>query len=303
MHILKQVGDGYVNFLTKEGITEKSRAIVESIWSQLTWTQRQAAAVVSKINFFNIPERYLLEIRIWSHNTGIQYKKLYLANTIYDANYLAKIYDKIWCTSVAHKNSNGRYIHYRVMDWPIDELTDSHIEVNHVRSKFAISYRDISYPGMIGVITGVSDGESENVAISMNMDAETSKVSLSGTPVPFIIRECLESRGYSIKAVVSHLLKRKAFAPAFVHVTSKNHSVVIHMKYGGNEVVRSSDKTIVAVTNYIPSHSVDKCERYRKVIAISSDDMLAFLCQPVMNVDTKYIVSIDPAKSKIKFLI
>lgn len=61
------------------------------------------------------------------------------------------------CTAAAWNDDvNGGVRMYRALDWPIAGMADKMVVANHVGP--AGPYRNIAYPGFVGVLNGVADG-------------------------------------------------------------------------------------------------------------------------------------------------
>ena len=174
--------------------------------------------------------------------------------------------------------SSSRMLHYRTLDWGMDELRQWTVRLQYVRSPSTeIIARTVTYVGHVGVLTGVRKG----LSISLNFRAEhdtspenrnrdylkhIAGVLLGRKPsISTVLRACLFSSDSStnrnmpsFKPKGSHLdtvidAFGKTRTPAcFVILSDGNETAVLEKELNSARVLRSG--SFIAVTNSDAQH-------------------------------------------------
>jgi len=171
--------------------------------------------ILSKFNFFNIPNKYRKEIKYWQMITDID-EWLYIANAAYEVFSAAANLQDInfsWCTSCVKYTTMHGMIHMRNMDWPLERLEEGTVILNY-KNALAGDFKTITWPGFSGVISGVAKGR---FSASINMNAIDNSFDVGGKPVAFILRDAFE-KCRTCKNALDYISNQRVMAPAFVHL-------------------------------------------------------------------------------------
>ena len=193
----------------------------------------------------------------------------------------------VGCTSLAVWNENtedGELLIGRNFDFSVGEDFAKNKLIEFVEPENGIPYMSVSWPGMIGVVSGMNK---EGVTVTIN--AGKSKIPLTAkTPISLVTREILQY-AKNIDEAIAIAKKRKVFVSESILVGSANdHKAVIievsPKNFGVYDVVNSSK---VFCTNHFQSDAYKDDKKNQKHIVESHSEYRYDKLQELLQVNKK----------------
>lgn len=130
------------------------------------------------------------------------------------------------CTSGAVYIPKHGMVHMRNMDWDLDGLRNGSIVLNFTGAP-AGPFSAVSFPGYVGVISGVARGR---FSATVNMAATYPDFNPLGKPIAMLVREMFETCP-DFDTAVDWLSRQTAMSPAYVHIVGpkKGQSTVVEV--------------------------------------------------------------------------
>lgn len=210
----------------------------------------------------------------------------------------------VGCTSLAVWNENtedGDLLIGRNFDFYVGEEFAKNKLIEFVEPENGIPYLSVSWPGMIGVVSGMNK---EGITVTIN--AGKSKIPLTAkTPITLVTREILQY-AKTIDKAITIAKKRKVFVSESILVGSANDkkAVIIEVSpknFGVYEVANSSR---IFCTNHFQSDTYKNDKRNQKHIAESHSEYryekLQKLLQQNKKLNPEKMASILRDKSGLK---
>ena len=229
--------------------------------------------------YLNVRDDFQAELYGLSQYTSDRYD--YIAPKFRRAMYLHGAHDighalqdlmVVGCTSLAVWNENtedGDLLIGRNFDFYVGDDFAKNKLIEFVEPENGIPYMSVSWPGMIGVVSGMNK---EGVTVTIN--AGKSKIPMTAkTPISFVTREILQY-AKNIDEAVEIAKKRKVFVSESILVGSANDkkAVIIEVSpknFGVYDVVNSSK---VLCTNHFQSEAYKNDKRNQKHILESHSE-------------------------------
>ena len=193
----------------------------------------------------------------------------------------------VGCTSLAVWNENtedGELLIGRNFDFSVGEDFAKNKLIEFVEPENGIPYMSVSWPGMIGVVSGMNK---EGVTVTIN--AGKSKIPLTAkTPISLVTREILQY-AKNIDEAIAIAKKRKVFVSESILVGSANdHKAVIievsPKNFGVYDVVNSSR---VFCTNHFQSDAYKDDKKNQKHIVESHSEYRYDKLQELLQINKK----------------
>ncbi len=193
----------------------------------------------------------------------------------------------VGCTSLAVWNENtedGELLIGRNFDFSVGEDFAKNKLIEFVEPENGIPYMSVSWPGMIGVVSGMNK---EGVTVTIN--AGKSKIPLTAkTPISLVTREILQY-AKNIDEAIAIAKKRKVFVSESILVGSAtdNKAVIIEVSpknFGVYDVVNSSK---VFCTNHFQSDAYKDDKKNQKHIVESHSEYRYDKLQELLQVNKK----------------
>ena len=210
----------------------------------------------------------------------------------------------VGCTSLAVWNENtddGDLLIGRNFDFYVGEEFAKNKLVEFVEPETGIPYLTVSWPGMIGVVSGMNK---EGVTVTIN--AGKSKIPLTAkTPISMVTREILQY-AKNIKEAIVIAKKRKVFVSESILVGSANDkdAVIIEVSPNNFGVYRVENSSKVFCTNHFQSEAYKNDKRNQKHIIESHSEYryekLQELLQENKKLNPEKMASILRDKSGLK---
>lgn len=210
----------------------------------------------------------------------------------------------VGCTSLAVWNENtedGDLLIGRNFDFYVGDDFAKNKLIEFVEPEMGIPYMSVSWPGMIGVVSGMNK---EGVTVTIN--AGKSKIPLTAkTPISLVTREILQY-AKNIEEAIDIAKKRKVFVSESILVGSANDkkAVIIEVSpknFGVYDVMNSSK---VFCTNHFQSDAYKNDKRNQKHIVESHSEYryekLQELLQTNKKLNPEKMASILRDKSGLK---
>ena len=178
----------------------------------------------------------------------------------------------VGCTSLAVWNENsedGSLLIGRNFDFYVGDDFAKNKLVELVEPEIGIPYLSVTWPGMIGVVSGMNK---EGITVTIN--AGKSKIPMAAkTPISFVTREILQY-AKTIDEAIEIAKKRKVFVSESILVGSANdkNAVIIEVsptQFGVYKVENSSE---ILCTNHFQSEAYKKDKRNQKHIEESHSE-------------------------------
>lgn len=193
----------------------------------------------------------------------------------------------VGCTSLAVWNENtedGDLLIGRNFDFSVGEDFSKNKLIEFVEPENGIPYLSVSWPGMIGVVSGMNK---EGITVTIN--AGKSKIPLTAkTPISLVTREILQY-AKNIDEAIAIARKRKVFVSESILVGSANDkkAVIIEVspKNFGVYEVQNSNKLFC--TNHFQSDSFKDDKRNQKHIVESHSEYRYEKLQELLQVNKK----------------
>lgn len=210
----------------------------------------------------------------------------------------------VGCTSLAVWNENtedGDLLIGRNFDFYVGDEFAKNKLIEFVESENGIPYMSVSWPGMIGVVSGMNK---EGITVTIN--AGKSKIPLTAkTPISLVTREILQY-ATTIDEAIAIAKKRKVFVSESILVGSANdkNAVIIEVSPNNFGVYRVENSSKVFCTNHFQSEAYKNDKRNQKHIVESHSEYryekLQELLQENKKLNPKKMASILRDKSGLK---
>lgn len=226
--------------------------------------------------YLNIREDFQAELFGLSQYSADKYD--YIAPKFRRAMYLHGAHDighamqdlmVVGCTSLAVWNENtedGDLLIGRNFDFSVGEDFSKNKLIEFVEPENGIPYLSVSWPGMIGVVSGMNK---EGITVTIN--AGKSKIPLTAKiPISLVTREILQYAA-TIDEAIAIAKKRKVFVSESILVGSANdkNAVIIEVSPHNFGVYKVENSGKVFCTNHFQSEAYKDDKRNQKHIAES----------------------------------
>ncbi|WP_306623110.1 C45 family autoproteolytic acyltransferase/hydolase [Chryseobacterium ginsenosidimutans] len=229
--------------------------------------------------YLNVREDYQAELYGLSHYSSDKYdfiapkylRSLYLHGA-HDIGHAMQDLMVVGCTSLAVWNQNtedGDLLIGRNFDFYVGDEFAKNKLVEFVEPEDGIPYMSVSWPGMIGVVSGMNK---EGITVTIN--AGKSKIPLTAkTPISLVTREILQYAKNIDEAIVI-ARKRKVFVSESILVGSANdkNAVIIEVSPNNFGVYRVENTGRVFCTNHFQSDAYKNDKRNQKHIVESHSE-------------------------------
>lgn len=229
--------------------------------------------------YLNVREDYQAELFGLSHYSSNQYdfiapkylRNLYLHGA-HDIGHAMQDLAMVGCTSLAVWNENtedGDLLIGRNFDFYVGDDFAKNKLVEFVQPEEGIPYMSVSWPGMIGVVSGMNK---EGITVTIN--AGKSKIPLTAkTPISLVTREILQY-AENIEEAIAIAKKRKVFVSESILVGSAadKNAVVIEVSPKNFGVYRVQNTSRVLCTNHFQSEAYKDDKRNQKHIEESHSE-------------------------------
>jgi len=210
----------------------------------------------------------------------------------------------VGCTSLAVWNKNtedGDLLIGRNFDFYVGDEFAKNKLIEFVEPENGIPYLSVSWPGMIGVVSGMNK---EGITVTIN--AGKSKIPLTAkTPISFVTREILQY-ATTIDEAIAIAKKRKVFVSESILVGSANDKNVVIIEVSPNNfgVYKVENTSKVFCTNHFQSEAYKNDKRNQKQIVESHSEYryekLQELLQENKKLNPEKMASILRDKSGLK---
>ncbi|MCY0969845.1 C45 family peptidase [Chryseobacterium wangxinyae] len=198
----------------------------------------------------------------------------------------------VGCTSLAVWDENtedGNLLIGRNFDFYVGDEFSKNKVVSFVEPEDGIPYLSVSWPGMIGVVSGMNK---EGLTVTIN--AGKSKIPLTAkTPISLLTKEILQY-AKNIDEAITIAKKRKVFVSESILVGSANDkkAVIIEVSPGNFGVYDVNNSNKVSCTNHFQSDAYKNDKRNQKQILKSHSEYRYEKLQELLEKNTK----LDPEK-------
>ena len=178
----------------------------------------------------------------------------------------------VGCTSLAVWNENsedGDLLIGRNFDFYVGDDFAKNKLVEFVEPEDGIPYMSVSWPGMIGVVSGMNK---EGITVTIN--AGKSKIPLTAkTPISFVTREILQF-AKNIDEAIAIAKKRKVFVSESILVGSANdkNAIIIEVSPDNFGVYKVENSSKLVCTNHFQSEAYKNDKRNQKYIVASHSE-------------------------------
>ncbi|PQA93527.1 acyl-CoA--6-aminopenicillanic acid acyl-transferase [Chryseobacterium shigense] len=229
--------------------------------------------------YLNVREDYQTELYGLSRYSSDQYnfiapkylRSLYLHGA-HDIGHAMQDLAMVGCTSLAVWNENtedGDLLIGRNFDFYVGDDFAKNKLIEFVEPETGIPYMSVSWPGMIGVVSGMNK---EGITVTIN--AGKSKIPLTAkTPISLVTREILQY-AKSIDEAVAIAKKRKVFVSESILVGSAHdrNAVIIEVSPKNFGVYKVENTSRVFCTNHFQSEAYKEDKRNQKQILESHSE-------------------------------
>lgn len=212
--------------------------------------------------YLNVREDYQAELYGLSQYSSDQYnfiapkylRNLYLHGA-HDIGHALQDLAMVGCTSLAVWNENtedGDLLIGRNFDFYVGDDFARNKLVEFVQPDTGIPYMSVSWPGMIGVVSGMN-----KKGITVTINAGKSKIPLTAkTPISLVTREILQYAG-NIEEAIAIAKKRKVFVSESILVGSATdrNAVIIEVSPKNFGVYKVQNTSQVLCTNHFQSNA------------------------------------------------
>lgn len=226
--------------------------------------------------YLNVREDYQTEIYGLSQYSSDKYnfiapkylRSLYLHGA-HDIGHAMQDLAMVGCSSLAVWNENtqdGDLLIGRNFDFYVGDDFAKNKLVEFVEPENGIPYMSVSWPGMIGVVSGMNK---EGITVTIN--AGKSKIPMTAkTPISLVTREILQF-AKNIEEAIAIAKKRKVFVSESILVGSANdrNAVIIEVSPDNFGVFKVENSSQLVCTNHFQSEAYKDDERNQKQIAES----------------------------------
>ncbi len=178
----------------------------------------------------------------------------------------------VGCSSLAVWNENtenGDLLIGRNFDFYVGDDFAKNKLIEFVEPEIGIPYMSVSWPGMIGVVSGMNK---EGITVTIN--AGKSKIPLTAkTPISFLTREILQF-AKTIDEAIAIAKKRKVFVSESILVGSANdkNTVIIEVSPDNFGVYKVENSSKLVCTNHFQSEAYKDDKRNQKHIVESHSE-------------------------------
>ncbi|MFP8895878.1 C45 family autoproteolytic acyltransferase/hydolase [Chryseobacterium sp. EZn1] len=229
--------------------------------------------------YLNVREDYQAELYGLSQYSSDQYdfiapkylRSLYLHGA-HDIGHAMQDLAMVGCTSLAVWNENtedGDLLIGRNFDFYVGDDFSKNKLVEFVQPDEGIPYMSVSWPGMIGVVSGMNK---EGITVTIN--AGKSKIPLTAkTPISLVTREILQY-AKNIEEAIAIAKKRKVFVSESILVGSAadKNAVIIEVSPKNFGVYSVQNTSRVLCTNHFQSEAYKDDKRNQKHIEESHSE-------------------------------
>lgn len=229
--------------------------------------------------YLNVREDFQAELYGLSQYSSDEYnfiapkylRNLYLHGA-HDIGHAMQDLMMVGCTSLAVWNENtedGDLLIGRNFDFYVGDDFAKNKVVELVEPENGIPYLSVSWPGMIGVVSGMNK---EGITVTIN--AGKSKIPLTAkTPISLVTREILQY-AKNIDEAIAIAKKRKVFVSESILVGSANdkNAVIIEVSPDNFGVYKVENTSRVFCTNHFQSEAYKNDKRNLKHIAESHSE-------------------------------
>lgn len=193
-----------------------------------------------------------------------QYLRTLYLHGAHDIGHAMQDLMMVGCTSLAVWNENtedGDLLIGRNFDFYAGDDFAKNKVIEFVEPENGIPYMSVSWPGMIGVVSGMNK---EGITVTIN--AGKSKIPLAAkTPISLVTREILQYAS-TIDEAIAIAKKRKVFVSESIMVGSANdkNAVVIEVSPDHFGIYRVQNSGKVFCTNHFQSEAYENDKRNRK---------------------------------------
>ncbi len=193
----------------------------------------------------------------------------------------------VGCSSLAVWNENtedGNLLIGRNFDFYVGDDFAKNKLIEFVEPENGIPYMSVSWPGMIGVVSGMNK---EGITVTIN--AGKSKIPLTAkTPISFVTREILQF-AKNIDEAIAIAKKRKVFVSESILVGSANdkNAVIIEVSPDNFGVYKVENSSKVVCTNHFQSEAYKDDKRNQKQIVESHSEYRYEKLQELLNENPK----------------
>ncbi|MFC0345635.1 C45 family autoproteolytic acyltransferase/hydolase [Epilithonimonas hispanica] len=178
----------------------------------------------------------------------------------------------VGCSSLAVWNENtedGDLLIGRNFDFYVGDDFAKNKLIEFVETENGIPYMSVSWPGMIGVVSGMNK---EGITVTIN--AGKSKIPLTAkTPISFVTREILQF-AKNIDEAIAIAKKRKVFVSESILVGSANdkNAIIIEVSPDNFGVYKVENSSKLVCTNHFQSEAYKNDKRNQKYIVASHSE-------------------------------
>ncbi|TDX84887.1 C45 family autoproteolytic acyltransferase/hydolase [Epilithonimonas xixisoli] len=244
--------------------------------------------------YLNVREDYQTEIYGLSQYSSGKYnfiapkylRSLYLHGA-HDIGHAMQDLAMVGCSSLAVWNENtedGNLLIGRNFDFYVGDDFAKNKLVEFVEPENGIPYMSVSWPGMIGVVSGMN-----NEGITVTINAGKSKIPMTAkTPISLVTREILQF-AKNIDEAIAIAKKRKVFVSESILVGSANdkNAVIIEVSPDNFGVFKVKNSSQLVCTNHFQSEAYKDDERNQKQIAESHSEYRYEKLQELLNENPK----------------
>ncbi|MDR2237657.1 MAG: C45 family peptidase [Chryseobacterium sp.] len=229
--------------------------------------------------YLNVREDYQAELYGLSQYSSDKYnfiapkylRNLYLHGA-HDIGHALQDLAMVGCSSLAVWNENtedGDLLIGRNFDFYVGEDFAENKLIEFVEPENGIPYMSVSWPGMIGVVSGMNK---EGITVTIN--AGKSKIPLTAkTPISFVTREILQY-AKNIDEAIAIARKRKVFVSESILVGSAHDkkAVIIEVSPKNFGVYKVENTSQLVCTNHFQSDAYKEDKRNQKQILESHSE-------------------------------
>ena len=267
-----QLGDR-AGFLTADLFNHQRIVFMEKL-EQIVPSPRRRKMIMKFLNWYGrnldeyIDEKYLVEIFALSNyldSTYIDhtsnYKMTLMMHAAHDLGHALRDLAIVGCTSVAswgEKTVDGKLLIGRNFDFYVGEDFAENKVVNFIKPQGGIPFMSISWPGMIGVVSGMN---LEGLTVTMN--AGKSSIPLSAkSPVSIVAREILE-KASNIEEAIKIAQEAKPFVSESLMIGSAKDkkAVLLEISPKNFGVFEVENQHQLLCTNHFQSKAYQKDKR------------------------------------------
>lgn len=244
--------------------------------------------------YLNVREDYQAELFGLSRYASDKYnfiapkylRSLYLHGA-HDIGHAMQDLMVVGCTSLSVWNGNsenGDLLIGRNFDFYVGDDFAKNKLIEFVEPEQGIPYMSVSWPGMIGVVSGMNK---EGITVTIN--AGKSKIPLTAkTPISFVTREILQY-AKNIDEAIAIAKKRKVFVSESILVGSANDkkAVIIEVSPNNFGVYRVENTSKVFCTNHFQSEAYKNDKRNQKQILDSHSEYRYEKLEELLQVNQK----------------